>query len=235
MSQPPEAHPPIVRTDTAVRDVGTAVDFIRGRRGVSKLNLLGWSWGTTIMGLYTTQNNAKVNKLVLYAPGWLRSTPSLTDQGGTLGAYRTVSMNSARERWLTGVPVEKRADLIPPGWFEAWAKATFATDPEGRKQSPPVLRAPNGTVQDSREYWAAGKPRYDPGEIRVPTLCVHAEWDRDLPSKMMHAVFTRLTHAPYRRAVEIGEGTHTVIMEKHRLQLFPAVPQFLDDKLPPGE
>ena len=44
--------------------------------------------------------------------------------------------DSARARWLTGVPEDKKADLIPPGWFEAWADATFATDPVGAKQTP---------------------------------------------------------------------------------------------------
>ncbi len=233
MSQPPDANPPIVRTDTAVKDVGAAVEFILQRRGVRKLNLLGWSWGTTIMGWYTAQHNAQVHKLVLYAPQWLRTTPSLTDNGGPLGAYRTVSMASAKERWLHGVPEHKQAGLIPPGWYEAWAEATFATDPVGAKQSPPVLRAPNGTVLDSREYWAAGIPRYDPSEIRVPTLLVHADWDQDLPSDMLHAYFARLTNAPYRRAVEIGEGTHTILLEKNRMQLFQAVQQFLDEAFAP--
>jgi hypothetical protein len=45
-----------------------------------------------------------------------------------------------------------------------------------------VLRAPNGVLQDVRAYWAAGKAQYDPSEIIVPTLVIHAEWDADLPS-----------------------------------------------------
>ncbi|MBV8032272.1 MAG: alpha/beta fold hydrolase [Betaproteobacteria bacterium] len=235
MDQPAEANEPIVRTATAVKDVGSAVDFILKRRGVDKINLLGWSWGTTIMGWYTTQNNAKVNKLVLYAPGWIRSSgAALTDSGAKLGAYRVVSRDAAKARWLTGVPEAKKADLIPAGWFEAWADATFATDPVGAKQNPPVLRAPNGVVADGREYWNAGKPLYDPGEIRVPTFLAHAEWDADLPSYMLYAYFEKLTGAPYKRYVQIGEGTHTVIMEKNRMQLFQAVQQFLDEKLEPS-
>jgi pimeloyl-ACP methyl ester carboxylesterase len=235
MSQPAEANPPIVRTETAVQDVGAAVDFILKRRGVSKLNLLGWSWGTTIMGCYTSRNNRKVHKLVLYAPQWLRNGPSLTDSGGKLGAYRGVSRSSAKERWLAGVPEHKQAGLIPAGWYEAWEAATFATDPVGAKQSPPVLRAPNGTVQDTREFWSAGKPVYNPGEIRVPTLLVHADWDQDLPSYMLHAYFAQLTNAPYRRSVEIGEGTHTILLEKNRMQMFHAVQAFLDEDLRMGE
>ena len=44
-------------------------------------------------------------------------------------------------------------------------------------------------------------------------------------------VFSRLTSAPYRRLVEIGEGTHTVMMEKNRGQLFNEVRLFLDEIL----
>ena len=67
MDKPAMDSPPLVRTATAVKDVGAAVDFILKRRAISKINLLGWSWGTSTMGWYTAQNNDKVNKLVLYA------------------------------------------------------------------------------------------------------------------------------------------------------------------------
>ena len=226
MDKPAADTKPIVRTKTAVKDVGAAVDFILDRRGVSKINLMGW---------YTAQNNNKVNRLVLYAPKWIRQTAALIDSGGKLGAYRTVSRDAAKSRWLTGVPEDKKADLIPPGWFEAWADATFLTEPVGSKQTPQMLRAPNGTVQDDHEFWGAGKALYDPAEIRIPTFLAHAEWDADLPSYMLHAYFAKLTNAPYKRYVEIGEGTHTVIMEKNRMQLFQAVQQFLDERLKPNE
>ncbi|MES2126516.1 MAG: alpha/beta fold hydrolase [Pseudomonadota bacterium] len=230
MSQPPDQNAPLVRTEMAVRDVGSAVDFILKRRGAAKINLVGWSWGTTIMGWYTAQNNAKVNKLVLYAPSWLTNSPSLADPGGKLGAWRAVTREVAKARWLTGVPEAKKAGLIPAGWYEQWAEANFASDPEGAKMTPPVLRAPNGILLDKREYWSAGKALYDPGEIRVATFLAHAEWDADLPSYMLYAYFARLTSTPYKRYVEIGEGTHNVMLEKNRLQLFDAVQQFLDER-----
>jgi pimeloyl-ACP methyl ester carboxylesterase len=235
MSEPADRNAPIVRTETAMKDVGAAVEFVRKRRAVQKINLVGWSWGTVIMGWYTTQNNDKVNKLVLYAPQWLRTTPALTDPGAKLGAYRAVTRDAAKARWLKGVAESKQADLIPAGWFEAWADATFATEPVGSKQTPPALRAPNGVVQDGRDFWGAGKPLYDPAGIRVPTFLVHAEWDADLPSYMLHAYFAQLTSAPYRRYVEIGEGTHTVMMERNRMQLFETVQQFLDEAIRPGQ
>jgi alpha-beta hydrolase superfamily lysophospholipase len=52
---------------------------------------------------------------------------------------------------------------------------------------------------------------------------------------MLYAYFARLTGAPYKRFVEIGEGTHTILMEKNRMQLFQAVQQFLDEDLKPAQ
>jgi pimeloyl-ACP methyl ester carboxylesterase len=234
MDQPPQANAPFATTEEAVRDVGAAVDHILAKRGIAKLNLIGWSWGTVTMSWYTTRNNAKVEKLVLYAPLWIRQTASLVQAGpGPTPAYRTVSMAAARDRWLTGVAPEKRGDLIPPGWFEAWADATSKSDPGGMARTPPVLRAPNGVVADSLRYWAAPpgqqKMPYDAADIRVPTLLVKAEWDADTPAYMAQTLFPRLVNAPYKRYVEIGEGTHTVVMEKNRMSLFREVQLFLDE------
>ena len=155
MDGPPGEGTPIASTAEAARDVGAAVDFIRKKRGVAKLDLMGWSWGTSIMGLYTTTHNDKVGRLVLYAPQWL-STVRTPEGAPPLGAYRTVTRAATLERWLKGVPADKAASLIPPGWFDMWANATFATDPKGAAQTPPVLRAPNGTAQDNRLYWWGG-------------------------------------------------------------------------------
>ena len=228
MDDKPEANAPIVRGVTAVKDISAVVDFILRRRGIPRLNLLGWSWGTTLMATYTTENPGKVERLVLYAPAWIRTTPSLSRPAGPLGAYRAVAREQAKSRWLTGVPEDKKAAVIPAGWFESWADATFATDPVGAKMTPPALRAPNGVQQDGDEFFSAGKPYYDPAKITVPTLLVHAEWDRDTPAYMAQTLFPLLVNAPGKRYVQLPEGTHTIMMEKNRLMLFEAVQAFLD-------
>src|SRR5499426_2124878 len=230
MAEDAKSNAPIVRGDTAVKDIGAVVDFIRARRNIPRVNLIGWSWGTALMATYTTQNANKVERLVLYAPTWIRTTPSLVQAGpGPLGAYRTVRRDQALARWLTGVPEDKKAALIPAGWFDAWADATFATDPEGAKGNPPFIRAPNGVMQDTADYWSAGKAYYDPAKITVPTLLVHAEWDRDTPAYMAQTLFPLLTNAPGKLYVQLPEGTHTIMMEKNRLMLFEAVQAFLDE------
>ena len=230
MDEKADANPPIVTGEVAVKDIGTAVDFILSRRNIPRLTLLGWSWGTTLMATYTTQNAGKVARLVLYAPVWIRQTPSLVQVGpGKLGAYRAVTREQAKERWYTGVAEDKKASLIPPGWFDAWADATFATDPVGASMNPPVVRAPNGVVQDSQAFFGAGKAYYDPSKITVPTLLVVAEWDKDAPPYMAQTLFPLLVNSPGKRYVELAEGTHTIIMEKNRLHLFEAVQAFLDE------
>jgi pimeloyl-ACP methyl ester carboxylesterase len=228
MDKPAADNKPIVDTVTAVRDVGSVVDFVMSRRHVEKVNLMGWSWGTAIMGLYTTTHNANVARLVLYAPAWL-SKNKVPPDAPSVTAYRTITREAAHTRWLTGVPDDKKATLIPPGWFDMFADAAFATDPEGAKQNPPVLRAPNGVVQDFRTYWLSGKPLYQPSDITVPTLLIHAEWDADLPTYQTLAYFAELKNAPYKRWVELGEGTHFVMLEKNRIQFVHEVELFLEE------
>jgi pimeloyl-ACP methyl ester carboxylesterase len=232
MNQPPSANKPIVSTEIAAHDLGAAVDYIRRKRGVAKIDVMGWSWGTSIAGMYTSENNAKVNRLVLYAPQWIRTEAPAAASAAPLGAYRLVSKESARARWLKGVAQDKQADLIPPGVFDAWADATWATDPEASKQNPPMLRAPNGVMEDSMHTWSAGKAQYDPGKITVPTFLLHAEWDADLPSYQAQAYFAQLKNAPYKRLVELSEGTHTVMLEKNRMQFFHELMGFLDEEKP---
>jgi pimeloyl-ACP methyl ester carboxylesterase len=232
MDRPAADSPPLVTTDVAVRDVGAAIAHIMNRRKVKRISLIGWSWGTTIMGAYAAQNPDKVHRLVLYGPLWLRNPPAgdKAEPEQPLGAYRTVTKDAARKRWLNNVPEQKQKGLIPPGWFETWVDTTWATDPTSAKTG--LLRAPNGVRQDVRSYWEAGKPYYDPARITVPTLLAVGEWDADTPVYMAQALFPLLTNAPWKRLVHIGEATHTVILEKNRLQLFSEAQLFLEEPDP---
>jgi len=148
MAQPPEANPPLVRGEVALADIGAVAGFIRTRRGLPRIMHMGWSWGAALMGRFAAGNPELVERLVLFAPAWLRdgASPAAAAAGATLGAYRTVTQAQARERWLNGVPDRARASLIPAGWFEHWAGVTWATDPEGLRRNPPALRAPNGML-----------------------------------------------------------------------------------------
>jgi pimeloyl-ACP methyl ester carboxylesterase len=230
MAQSADANPPLVRTATAVKDIAAAVDFILERRGIPRLVLLGWSWGTFSTPTYTIAHPEKVERLALYAPIWIGQTGRLAHAGsGRMPAYRTVTREQASARWLAGVPDDQKAALIPAGVFDAWADATWATDPEGAKHDPPVIRAPNGVIADCAETWWVGKAHYDPAKIAVPVLLVTAAWDSDVPPSMARALLPLLVNAPDKRLVELAQGTHSVMMETHRFALFNTVQTFLDE------
>ena len=226
MSQPAESNPPIVRTNVAIRDVSSAIDFILQRRGTTKVNLMGWSWGTVIMAAYAAEHADKVARLVLYGPQWLEPSPATSSP--PLGAYVAAPMALSRERIQIGAPDDRKHDLIPGSWFEAWSTAALATDPVGSRQNPPVLRSPAGVSQDRQEFWRQGKPYYNPRMITAPTLIIVGEWDQVTPIEGARELFRQLPSGPDKRLVEIGEGTHLLMLERNRMQLFEEVQHFLD-------
>jgi pimeloyl-ACP methyl ester carboxylesterase len=232
LDQPAEAGKPVETTAQAEADYAAVVDWVLRRRHLAKLDVMGWSWGTTIAGGFAADQPDKVNRLVLYASVWLSHQQAPTGADAKLGAYRLVTRDEALARWMNGVPNDKKADLIPPGWFDQWQQATWATDPKAATANPAALRAPNGVTQDIRGYFMSGKATYDPSRITAPTLMIQAEWDHDTPPYMSQALFPLLTHAAWKQYDLIGEGTHTVLMEKNRTQLFEAVQGFLEETGP---
>jgi pimeloyl-ACP methyl ester carboxylesterase len=226
MNQAPEQNPPLTTGVVAQRDLDAVIDFVRKQRGIDRVSLLGWSWGTTLMATFATRHPDKVARVVLYAPQFVRDNAiSGAPPAAPNTAYRVVNRAQAKERWLNRVPAHARDTLIPAGWFEAWADATFATDTAGGGQT---LRATNGVMLDSSNSYWIGKPYYDPAQITVPTLLIVGEWDADTPTYMATALHERLTRAPYKRLTILPEGTHTILMERNRMRLFEEVQRFLD-------
>src|SRR5215510_4043972 len=109
----------------------------------------------------------------------------------------------------------------------------------GRPILRPILWGPSRTrrwcgrpMVCSRTSSTIGAParRLEPEMIRVPTLLILAEWDQDTPLYMAQEIFAKRVHAPYKRHVLIGEGTHAVAREKNRMHLINQVQSFLDEQ-----
>ena len=115
------------------------------------------------------------------------------------------------------------------GGFEKWWAANLATDPDGARQSPPVLRSPNGVLKDFADTWTKEKSTYDPSSILAPTLLIVGEWDGITPPTIAQELFKKLTSAKYRRLVLLSEGSHTLSVEKNRMHLIREVQNFLDE------
>ena len=71
MDQPAEAGKPVETTAQAEADYAAVADWVLKRRHLAKLDVMGWSWGTTIAGGFAADQPDKVNRLVLYASVWL--------------------------------------------------------------------------------------------------------------------------------------------------------------------
>lgn len=225
MSQPPEGKPPLVDNHAALRDVSKAVEYILSRRGIERLTLVGWSWGATLAGTYAADTSSKIQKMVLYSPPWTSDEPAPADAVSQLGAWRSVPLFLVSERWGHNLPDKERKELASDEAKKAWLAALAAT--AGGEQT---LKVPNGAVADALKSWGAGKPAWKPERISAPTMVIQGEWDSDTPPAMGLSVFAHLTGTSARRYVLIGEGTHLLLLEKNRRQLFQAVYGFLEEQ-----
>ncbi|GAB2940404.1 alpha/beta hydrolase [Hafnia psychrotolerans] len=224
-------NPPSARAEVAACDLGSAIDFILKRQNLTQLNIIGMSWGGTVSALYTTLNAGKVRRLTLIAPQWLQEGKPALDPGGAIGAWRDIDIDAIEARWLRGVPDEKKQDLIPPEGFSQWAMQTLSDEPNLQLKAQRKIRASTGPIQDTRVYWSAGIPVYDPADIRVPVLLLHGEWDQDVPINATLNWYLRATGAPWKRWVEIGEATHMMVLEKNRKQVFALARDFITQTL----
>lgn len=241
---------PFARTVEAIVDLSTAIDFIQARTGADQVDLVGWSWGTTICGGYAAQHPDRIGRVVLYAPLWILRDLSraalpqallplawLPHLGplyaAGLAAFRHVSFDDVRRRWFRGLDDHTAASICPRDMLLAWWEHTLTAEASGASvdEVRSGLRAPNGVVADLLEYWAAGLPTYDPTQIKAPVLAVLGEWDVETPLYMAQELFSRLTAAPYKRLEVLARGTHAMSLEVNRFDLYRRVQQFLESDL----
>jgi pimeloyl-ACP methyl ester carboxylesterase len=117
-----------VRIETAIRDLGKAVDYILEYRRLDQLNLVAMSWGGSVAGAYTAKNNGKIKRLALIAPLWLRDTPGRIDQGGNLPAYREVDLWKYEESRRSAAPKDQREALIHRDGLRSGQKTLWRSD-----------------------------------------------------------------------------------------------------------
>ena len=230
MEQAAEANGPIVHTDVAVADLDTMIEYILAKRGLEKLQLLGYSWGTLITGAYTAKNNAKVERLALYGTSMLNSGASLIGSERPMMAYRYVDAQSIKARWEHELDPEEIEDIIEPRWQQQWLDEAVASDPKSNEHDPPMLRAPTGVVDDKVCRWSQGIFQYDPAEVRVPTLVIVGERDIETTPEGALSLYHKLINVPHRRYTIVGKATHSALLERRRDQLFRATQSFLEEE-----
>lgn len=174
MEQPPQNHPPLVRSVEAVRDIDAAVDFIRQRTGASRVSLFGWATGGEWAGYYATLHSDKLSHLILLNALYGADVPHPlmghgSDMGdpahpgrlnATIGAYRCNPASSLLRAWNRSMPTEDKNAWRDPAVAEAYVRNALESDPEANTHKPPCFRSPNGALEDSF-YLATGRQLWD--------------------------------------------------------------------------
>jgi pimeloyl-ACP methyl ester carboxylesterase len=244
MDEPASANRPVSRSYLVIRDIGAVVDHIRAKNHVSRVTLIGWSWGAMTAGYYTSLHSEKVRKLVLYAP--LYDNPLHTNLGAgsglqdkrnpsqfnyAMGAYRLGSAEANQKRWDGEIPIEDKSQYREQGVVDAFAQEALATDSTSASRNPPALRAPNGVLEDTF-YQSTGRRIWNASSIYVPTLVIAGEDDTWSYPEDREILMRDLTNAPVKKHVTIPHATHFVLFEKQRFKFFEEIEAFLKSGSP---
>lgn len=106
-----------------------------------------------------------------------------------------------------------------------WCEDVIGSDPISGDTG--QLRAPTGVLKDFRHCAATGEPWYHPEAIKAPVQIVVGELDRETTPAQCQEVFNRLTSAETKRMTIIGSGTHTLLLEDRRRELYQVAAAFL--------
>ena len=201
--------------NSAAADIAAAVEYIGKLRGVSNVDLLGWSAGTQRVGLYAMQHPERVAKLILYAPHWkgtaeyrARVEKRIQNGGVALTQYRTNTEAAARSDFIEG-------DLAQHPQYEedvvaAYAREALKTDPQ----------SPNAFLDIAR-------PILDPLRIVVPTMIIYGERDYAAKDEDLLPFYAQLaTHD--KQFVILPEGGHALMLEKDHRRFQHEVLSFFD-------
>lgn len=191
-------------TASAALDIGAAVDYIAKLRGVEKISILGWSWGTQTTGMFTMEHPEKVRKLILYAMAW-KGNPTRRNVPIPKEQYRINDGAAARSDFIGG---QFEADVV-----EKYVKEALAADP----------RSPNGVRVDM----PAKAPMLAPERIKVPTLIIHPEKDF-LASEAETLEFFGKLGTTYKSYAALPDGGHAIMLEKNYRKFQSVVLGFLN-------
>lgn len=242
MDEPAASNRPLSRSYLVIRDLAAVIDHVKAKHGVSRVTLIGWSWGAMTAGYYTSLQSENVKRLVLYAPAYAFALHTNLGAGSgsqnkrkpyefnyALGAYRTASTAQNTARWDGEIPVADKSLYRDPELPAAFWEACMATDPTSSTRTPPSLRAPNGVLEDTFMQ-ETGRRMWNASSIYVPTLVIAGEYDTWSYPEDREGLMRDLTNAPFKKSVLIKDATHFVLFEKQRTEFFGQILDFLKGK-----
>ena len=183
----------------ASSDLGAAVDYVLKLRGVQKVDLLGWSWGTQYGGMFVMAAPQKVNRYIAYAQMHVNS-PDISKRRPRIEVFRKNSYVSIPEPgWKPRFYSMTPADANDSKVVDAFAKAAVAIE----------LKSPTGPQLDMVTIMPMINPRLMP----VPVMIIHGQYDDVADLDGLLPFFQQLPN-PYKRYVVIPDAGHMMHLQK---------------------
>jgi pimeloyl-ACP methyl ester carboxylesterase len=198
-------------------DIDAVVDYIRTRRGVDRVSLIGWSLGGPRAGGYAAQHPDKVHKLVLLSPAYnsgASTTPpaSLPANGP---AFNTQSRADFDANWDRQLGCAEQFD--PAARESVWTNM-LDSDPVGATWGTGVRRAPQVTSWGWNASMAA--------QVKAPTLLVAPAEDKQVAPASVHRLFDDLG-ASEKVVADLPCASHNALWEHQHTTLFRASLEWL--------
>jgi pimeloyl-ACP methyl ester carboxylesterase len=198
-------------------DIGAAVDYIRQLRRVERVSMIGWSQGGPRAGGYALRHPQKVNRLVLLAPAYNRTSAAAAPaRPAAAVAFNTQSRAEFEANWerQVGCPGQ-----VEPGAAEAVWADMLASDPVGATWGPGVRRAP----QTPTWGWNAAAV----AKAQTPTLMIAPIHDRQVNPERVRDLHADLGTSQ-KVLLDLGCSSHNAMWEKNHLLLFRASLEWLE-------
>jgi pimeloyl-ACP methyl ester carboxylesterase len=192
----PEGH---MTTLEASSDLGAVVDYILKLRGIQKVDLLGWSWGTQYGGMFVMAAPQKVNRYISYAQMHVNS-PDISKRRPRIEVFRKNPYASIPEPgWKPRFYSMTPADANDPQVVDAFAKAGAAIE----------LKSPTGPQLDMVTIMPMINPRLMP----IPVMIIHGQYDDVADLDGLLPFFQQLPN-PYKRYIVIPDAGHMMHLQK---------------------
>jgi pimeloyl-ACP methyl ester carboxylesterase len=193
----------LMTTMEASLDLNAVVDYILKERKASKVNLLGWSWGTQYGGMFVMAQPGKIEKYVSYAQMHLNS-PDIAKRRPRVDVFRqnpyiTIPEAGWKPRFYSMTP----ADANDPEVVDAYAKAAAQVE----------VKSPTGPQLDMVTIM----PMFNARLMPVPTMIIHGQYDDVADLQGLLPFFSDLPN-PYKQYVVVPNAGHMMHLQKgHRI------------------
>lgn len=216
LKQPKNANPPVVRAADVMPDLRAAVAHIQKRSKVGRVDLVAWSWGSVVAGMYAGLEPERVRRLLLFGPVYDRRWPS---RHQSKGAWYEVSP----ETFVKYHDPDREALEV----LEASRDALFAGLPKGAP-----IRLPSGPYRD---LYGEDAPVWEAGRVCASTLILRGS--KDLASRRDAALrlFDQLKNTPSRQYLELGGADHFAFRTYAAPQFQAVLKAFLTAPTMPGD